>query len=475
MKRLFIVLFIFCFPFNKILFAQITAVEAKVQIDSLLSDVFFQSSQISIDIFDLTSNNNILNFNEKLLLHPASNLKILTSAAALILGKKDSKFTTSFYYTGNITDSVLSGNIFIVGGGDPEFTYSELDSLIFEIKKSGINKIKGNLYGDVSLYDSLYWGNGWMWDDDPSSDVPYLTPLIINGSAIKVAYKPSLIGKPITVATIPKTGFMKIINDAVTVTADSSDVKVSRGWISGNNTIKISGLLSNTAEADTQEINIYHPDIYFLKLAEQSFRKNRIKFSGIIDTLSLPDSAHQLISFSHSIIDVLPNLNKNSYNLSAESLLRLLAFQNFGKPVSAMNGIKMVDSLITDMGFEPDNYRIVDGSGLSRYNLITTELVTALLKYIYIKHPDVFNLIYSSFPIAGVDGTLKDRMTKGIVYNNVRAKTGSLSGVSTLSGFVTAKNKDLLAFSIFIQNFVGKPDKAKEIQDKICSILAKIE
>lgn len=472
-RYLIFVIFLFS-AFYNILFAQAKVNAIQSQIDFLLNDNFFKSSQIAIDAFDLTDNHSIINLNEKLLLHPASNLKILTATAALIFGKKNSKFSTTFYRMGNVIDSVLNGNIFVVGSGDPDFIYTELDSLIIEIKKLGIKKITGNLYGDVSLYDSLYWGSGWMWDDAPSSDVPYLTPLIINSSAIKVAINSSKIGEPINFTTIPKADFLHITNKAITTEEDTSDVKITRGWISRNNNIEITGRLFNVAEPDTQEINIYNPDIYFLKLVKQSFNKNRIDFSGIIDTLSLPDSAKKLLSFSHSITDILPNLNKESDNLSAESLLRLLAFQNYGKPATAKNGIKMIDSLISILGFNPNNYRIVDGSGLSHYNLISTELITALLKYLYFEQHDVFNLLYSSFAIAGIDGTLKDRMKGGRVFNNVRAKTGSLSGVSTLSGYVTAKNKNLIAFSIFVQNFVGKADKAKEIQDKICKILSGI-
>jgi len=453
-------------------FAQVSAKYIKKEINEILHDDYFNSTDISIDVFDLTANKSLIKLNNKFLLHPASNEKILTSAAAFLLSKENFKFTTNFYYTGDISDSVIDGDVFVTGTGDPDFDSAELDSLILKIKQNGINEITGNLYGDVSFYDSLYWGNGWMWDDDPSSDVPYLTPLVINNSAVKIAVKPTLIGRKVDAKLIPQNNFLKIINNALTVDADTSKLKVSRKWILRDNTITINGTLSNSFEPDTFEVNIYKPEIYFLKLVRQSFAKHRIKLRGKIGVKTLPDSAKLLIQFERNAKDVIQNMNKESDNLSAESLLRLLGFQYFGKPATAENGIIVIDSLITVIGFNPDDYRIVDGSGLSHYNLITTELVSRLLRYLYNQKYDIFNLIYSSFPIAGVDGTLEERMTDGLAFNNVHAKTGTLSGISALSGYLTAKNNDLIAFSIFIQNFVGKGEKAKKIEDRICELLS---
>lgn len=459
---------------NNKIYTQVSIKSIKSQINEILHDDFFNSALISIDAFDLTAKKSLIKLNSELLLHPASNEKILTSAAALLLKKNNFNFTTDFYYTGNISDSVLYGDIYINGTGDPDFTSSELDSLILQIEQNGIREVTGSLSGDVSFYDSLYWGKGWMWDDNPSSDAPYLTPLVIDKSIIKVAVKPTTIGDYVEANLLSQNSLLQIVNNAITVYADTSELKVSRDWISRDNSITIKGTLSNSAEPDTFEVNIYKPAIYFLKLVRQSFARHNIKFDGEVNLNPMPDSVKLLIHFERNAEDVIQNMNKKSDNLSAESLLRLLGFQYFGKPATAENGITLVDSLITLIGFDASNYRIVDGSGLSHYNLITTELVTELLKYLYNQKYDIFNLIYSSFPVAGVDGTLEERMTDGLAFNNVHAKTGSLSGISTLSGYLTARNNDLIAFSIFIQNFVGKSDKAKEIQNRICEILSEL-
>ncbi|MGA7837946.1 MAG: D-alanyl-D-alanine carboxypeptidase, partial [Ignavibacteriaceae bacterium] len=128
--------------------------------------------------------------------------------------------------------------------------------------------------------------------------------------------------------------------------------------------------------------------------------------------------------------------------------------------------------LITLTGLDPEDYRIVDGSGVSHYNLISPELILGVLSYIYYNEPGLFDIFYKSLAIAGVDGTLEKRMIDTKSENNVRAKTGTISGVSCLSGYVRAANGHNLAFSIMIQNFATKARVAKRFEDQICNILA---
>ena len=122
---------------------------------------------------------------------------------------------------------------------------------------------------------------------------------------------------------------------------------------------------------------------------------------------------------------VLTNVNKNSNNLSAEMVLYALAENNYGRPATAENGIKVIDELISLIGHDPDEYRIVDGSGASHYNLISAELIIDFLKYIYTNEQEVYHRLWETLPIAGIDGTLAKRMTNSSAFNNVRAKTGN--------------------------------------------------
>jgi len=470
LKIVFVVVF-----FHFFLHAQVTSDNLKIKLDSLTTVSFFDTASISVDIFDLTANKNLYQKKNTLLLLPASNLKVLTTATALFFLEKDFAFETSLYYDGFIIDSTLYGNLYFVGGCDPDFITADLRSLISSVKDLGINRINGNLYGDVSMLDSLYWGNGWMWDDDPSTDFPYLTPLTINDNAVKVTVLPSAINEKPIVATEPKTHFFKIENAATTVNAGRTSISVTRDFVNRKNNIIVKGVINQNASPHNDEINVVFPTNYFLTLAVEEIEDLGISFVGSIDTTKLPDDAKHLFTFKRKFRDILNNLNKQSDNLSAEMTLRVVAFKFFGKPATAENGIRMVDSLITIVGLEPSNYRIVDGSGVSHYNLISTELLNAVLKYFYLKRPEYYDPLVNSFPIAGVDGTLKRRMINTPAENNVRAKTGTLSGVSSLSGYVTAKNHHQLSFSMMIQNHVRKTYRAVYFLDKICSILSELE
>lgn len=440
------------------------------RIDSLLVQDFFKSSQAAISVYDLTENKSIYQHNEKLLLRPASNQKILTTGAAFLFLGDDYNFKTSVYYTGEIKDSICNGDIYIVGGFDPDFKSTDLDSLVRAIKNCGIKGITGNIYADVSAMDSLFWGKGWMWDDDPESFAAYLTPLTINKNSIRITANPNDVAKPAVIELIPHTNFFKIENSSVTVDTGKTTLNITRDWINRKNKILISGNLLKSAKPDTVLLNVFNPAFYFLNLMRESFERNGISFSGKIDTLTLMKDAVFISSFERNIKPVIINTNKTSDNLSAELLLRTLSF-SFSKYASAKKGIVMVDSLITLAGLNPKNYMIVDGSGLSFYNLLSTEALTEVLKYFYYKQPKIFEMLFNSFPISGYDGTLKNRMKETSTYKHVFAKTGSLSGVSNLSGYLMSRNDHLIAFSILIQNYSGNSNQARAIQNNICKII----
>lgn len=469
-KILFTVFFV-----NLFLSAQVTTDNLKEKLDSLTSSSFFDTAAVSIDVFDLTSNKILYQKNNKLLLHPASNMKVLTTATALFFLEKDFAFETSLYHDGIVIDSTLYGNIYLVGGCDPDFSTADLRVLVSSIKELGINRIQGNIYGDVSMLDSLFWGNGWMWDDDPSTDFPYLTPLTINDNAVKVHVFPTDIdGKP-KVTFEPSSFFLKVENKATTVSSQRTSLEITRDFVNRKNDIIVNGCINQSDSFYSDEINVVYPEKYFLTLAKEEIEKRGISFMGNIEISYLPIEAEHLFTFKRKFTDVINNLNKQSDNLSAEMTLRALALKFYGKPATAENGVQLVDSLINISGKDPHNYRIVDGSGVSHYNLISTELLNAVLKYFYLYKPELFKTLSQSFPLAGVDGTLKRRMKNTLAENNLRAKTGTISGVSALSGYVTTKSNHQLSFSLMIQNHVRKTYRAVYFLDQICARLAELE
>lgn len=479
MKRLNKILIII-FICNIFIFPQRNGAELRLGLDSLLSDPFFQSTQAAIDIYDLTAHKPLYQKNEKLLLIPASNMKILTTAAAIIYLGPDYQFKTSVCYTGNILNNILYGDLYIVGGGDPLFNTKDLDSLIKEIDETGLKEITGNIYADVSWKDSLFWGNGWMWDDDPSTDAPYLSALNIDDNSIEVFVSPSKVGEKAKIFLDPQTGYVNILNNTVTAFSNElNDYKITRDWIDRKNTIIVEGTVRNIPITDSSKVwkgvNIFNPPMYFTTLFYESLIKNGIEVNGIPKIKTAPGYALQLLHYQNSIDSVIVKINKESDNLAAEMILYALGEKYFGKPATAQNGCKIINYLIDTLGLKSDNYKIADGSGVSRYNLITAELIIDVLKYFYENKPEIFQKFYNSLPVAGTDGTLKDRMQNTLCQNNVHAKTGTMVGISSLSGYITSKNYHTLAFSVIIQNYVGDSSEARNFQDMICEMLAEYQ
>ncbi|PIQ11500.1 MAG: D-alanyl-D-alanine carboxypeptidase/D-alanyl-D-alanine-endopeptidase [Ignavibacteriales bacterium CG18_big_fil_WC_8_21_14_2_50_31_20] len=469
-------IFVFCLIlFQTFSLAQEKQFTTADELSYLLKDPFFSRCQISIDAYNISQKEIIFRHNEKLLFHPASNMKLITTSTALLFLGPEYNFTTQVKYDGEINDGVLNGNLYFVGGFDPDFTSEDLDTLISKIKEEGINKINGNLYTDISNMDSLEWGLGWMWDDDPSLDFPHLTPLPINKTVVKVAIEPSFIGQKAKLKLIPESNYFKFVNNIVTVDNDTTDLLISRDWINDSDSLIFEGGLFFEAEPDTVNINIKNTNQYFLHLAKETLLKNEIAFNGKCGIKIIPENSLPIASKHRLYKNVIINLNKDSDNLGAEMSLRALAFDKYGKYASAQKGIELIDSLITEVGLNPEDYRLVDGSGVSHYNLVSSELLNEILIYMHQYHPELFQILYHSFPIAGVDGTLKSRMKAGKAFNNVHAKTGTLSGVSSLSGYLKAKNGDLISFSINTQNYIGSARKAQNFQDKICEILSNME
>ncbi|MCH8032798.1 MAG: D-alanyl-D-alanine carboxypeptidase/D-alanyl-D-alanine-endopeptidase [Bacteroidetes bacterium] len=467
------ILILIFFSFNFL--AQSGLNKLKNDLNKIVNDKFFEQSQIAIEIFDLTEGKSLFSHNNKLLLHPASNMKLLTSAAGLVFLGPEYKFTTTLYYNGVAEGVTLYGDLYIVGGLDPDLTLNDLDSLVQALKSLEIRFITENIYADISIKDSIYWGRGWMWDDNPDPGAPMLSALNINNNAIEVFVTGNKVGLPGIVSLKPETQFVKIENHSVTVPSTvPGNLNITRDWLNGKNTLFIEGQVRLGEVIDTSahsnKLNLLKPEKYFLTLFKEHLEKEKIYSYGELDIKTLPSGSIYLAEINRSLAKVLINLNKESDNLSAEMLLYALALKDSAAPAVAKNGIGIIKSLIDSVGLDPNDYSLADGSGVSRYNLVSTELLIELLKYMY-KHSE-FYPYYNSLSIAGVDGTLKKRMKNTKAENNVHAKTGTLAGVSSLSGYVSAKNGNLITFAIMIQNFVEKNSVARRFQDKICKLLA---
>ncbi len=469
----FLVTFLFIVSFQ----SGFSQEKLKDKINNILVDSFFNRSIIAIDVYDLTGQKSLYKKNEKLLLNPASNQKIITTCAALQFLGTYYKFQTKLFHTGLIEDGTLYGDLYLVGGFDPMFKYSDLDSLLKPLKDLGIKKITGKICGDVSLKDSLYWGKGWMWDDNPDPTAVYLSSLNINENSVDVFVEGVKIDS-FSVVTLNTPGkYFNIINKTKTTGQfDEADFEVTRDWMNNPKNILIAGLVpigkQYDEEESTEKLNVQNPAEYFLFLVTKKLNEMGIQCAGKYEIEKLPGNSVFLSSIDRPIDSVIVYTNKESDNLGAEMLLYTLALNDSAALATRENGLEAVNRFIDSLGFHSENYSIADGSGVSRYNLVSVELLLKCLKYLFYKNPGLFNLLYSSLPIGGVDGTLEKRFLDTKAFNNIRAKTGTLSGVSALSGYITSANQHMLAFSILLENYTEKSAYARKYIDQICELLA---
>jgi len=462
MKNLLLVLFI-------VLSLPVMSQPIPQKLDSLLNSEILSSSEYGITIFDLTDGTSIYKYQDQKLFRPASVEKIITTVTAIDKLGENYTFDTKVFYTGDIKDGTLNGNLYIIGGFDPEFMEKDMDMIVDAIKKSGIKHISDSLIFDVSMKDSAYWGPGWAWDDAGFSFQPYLSPLMVNRGCVDVTVYPMRRYKAPRIKSSPQSNYYKIINKAQSRNKGAGKLLAYRNYMDGGNDITVTG---NAAYITTKRVSVsnsaeFFVNIFVSKLSKEGINANSYEFGELLGD----STSTSLVTLQRPFQKVLDRALKKSDNLSAEAILFNLAAKSSNKKrVGFKDGVEAINSFIKkSLGFNPTKYNIVDGCGISTYNYVSPELILEFLKYAYY-HQNVFYSFYNALPIAGVDGTMRNRLRNSDAHGNLRAKTGSLTGVSSLAGYVKAKNGHQYAFVIINQNFLSNK-KAHIFQDKICNIL----
>jgi D-alanyl-D-alanine carboxypeptidase/D-alanyl-D-alanine-endopeptidase (penicillin-binding protein 4) len=264
--------------------------------------------------------------------------------------------------------------------------------------------------------------------------------------------------------------------NAIKTVGDSVIRPISVKRQRGSNKIHLDGEIPfGHAEVD-EYATIENPTLFFITVLKEVLEDAGIRISGSVIDIddqpknSIRDTTTTLFYHdSEPLANLINVINKNSQNLWAELVFRTLGAGKKG-PGSHANSQAVIHSLLSRIGINPDWIDVADGSGLSRQNLMTPLQMITLLRFMY-RHPD-FQCFYESLPIAGVDGTMKDRLTGTAAAGNVRAKTGSLNRVKALSGYVTSKDQEDFVFSLMINNYTVPSSMATDAQDLICERLA---
>lgn len=443
--------------------------------ESMLSDPVLVHGIQGVRVESLADGSVLYEKNGDLCLLPASNFKLLVASAALESLGPDYRMQTAVYEKGKRAQGVLEGDIFLVGGGDPVLGWEDLRSLAKQVKKAGINRIKGNVVADDTLFDDVRLGIGWSWDNEPYYYSAQISALNLRGNVADVWVRPGIApGAPARVELIPSIRYLGIENLCKTSAAGSQPVIIV-DRLRGRNTVRVRGSVPldyNPASAE-ESITVEDPALFACRSFIDILMEEGVTVSGGAVRGEKPKTAGRVaLHNSPPLSQMLAMLLKPSNNLIAECLLKNLG-ANVKKDGSTAAGGQVMLEFMKKIGADMTAIAIADGSGLARTNYISPRNLTLLLRYIY-WHPH-YKIFLDALPVAGVDGTLKKRMAGTPAENNVRAKTGYVSRVSTISGYVTTKGGEPLVFSIMMNNHLCSNREAVAVQDRILEYLSNLE
>jgi len=481
--------------------APTTLGDLRSRIDEIMRQPALEPGFFAVKIVSLDNGQIIYEQNANKFVRPASNMKLYTVAAAFDRLTPDFHFVTSIYAKEKPEGGQVKGDLIVYGRGDPSIAarfnngdyFKGINDLADRVVAAGVKRIKGDLVGDESYFRGAPVGSGWEWEDLTWSYGAQVSALTVNDNAIDLNIKPGgTVGAPVSIVTgPPSASFMTIVNRATTSARGSrSDLRIYRGL--GTNSLEISGTLPVGDAGFVGGVAIPDPALAFVSMLRDALLKRGVNIDGRVRTVNsrsggsiVPDPILALVKLpdymkppveiaglpSPAFSSIAAQTLKPSQNQYTELILRTLGRTQV--PASGDGsyrddealGLDIVKAFLRQAGIGDNDVALNDGSGLSRNDLISANTTVQLLTYMS-KHK-YFAQFREALPVAGVDGTLRTRMRGTPAEGNLRAKTGSLSSVASLSGYVTTAGGERLVFSMMLNNY---PDAAAVRRDSIDAI-----
>ena len=454
----------------------VTKADLPAFIDQALADPALKHGLQGVLIRSLKDDAQLYEKNSDLVFIPASNFKLIVSSASLDILGPDYRMKTALRMTGDVSSrGVLKGDLILVGGGDPVFKRADLQEMAAKVKALGVKTVIGNVIGDDTRFDDQRLGDGWCWDDEPYYYSAQISGLNLDENVVGVWVRPGAKeGDPAAVEVVPATKYMIVESACVTGAAASEKVV----WVNrerGKNVIRVSGSVPLDLKPTSAEeaITMEEPTLFACASFIDLLKAEGIQVRGRAIVGKTPETARLVAEHeSPPMSEMLRLLNKPSDNLIAECLLKNLGAAIKGKG-TANAGAEAEIEFLKKIGGDVTAVKINDASGLCRSDYVSPKNLVAILKYMY-GHKDS-KVFIDSLPIAGVDGTLRSRMKSTSAQGNVRAKTGYIGRVSSLSGYVTTKAGEPLVFSIMMNGHLCPNSSATAVQNKIAEALASLE
>ncbi|MGW5189472.1 D-alanyl-D-alanine carboxypeptidase/D-alanyl-D-alanine endopeptidase [Kribbella sp. NPDC004138] len=458
-----------------------TAVQATAlqqRLDGLLNDSRYDGSQVALVVRDAATGETLYDRNGGQRMLPASNTKLFSSTAAMHVLGPSYRFHTDVLATAPVRGGQLLGNLYLKGYGDPTALESDYAGLAEQLKAAGVRRVYGDLIADDTYFDHVRLGDSWAWDDEPFYYNAQISALTLapntdydSGTAIVESRPGAAAGAPVKLNLVPANGAITLVNTATTGAAGSSNtLTIERDH--GTNVVRVTGSLPLGASVGQEWVTVWEPELYAADVFRRALAAQGITVSGRIKNAATPATAARLArDESMTVGELMTPFLKLSNNMHAETLVKAM-----GAVVDAEGswpaGLGVVTDYAKSIGVDTSRIRLSDGSGLSRKVNVTADAIADVL--IGAQREPWWQQWYDALPIAGnpdrfVGGTLRSRMRNTPAANNLHGKTGSLTGVTSLSGYVTNKDGRKLVFSMISNNYLVSP---RSIEDAVGVTLA---
>jgi D-alanyl-D-alanine carboxypeptidase/D-alanyl-D-alanine-endopeptidase (penicillin-binding protein 4) len=443
------------------------------QIDQALTDPVLNGSKVGVAVVDVDSGKVLYARNETGLFNPASNVKLFTTAAALAILGPEYRWKTVVYADGPIVGGELKGRLYLKGHGDPTLVIEDLWRVVSDLWQNGLRKVSGELGVDDTFFDEVRLGPGF---DQKQEDLPYRAPngaLSLNYNAVGVHVLPGPSdGAPARVVIDPSTPYFVVVNEARTVATGRTALTVESRDATDHTEIAVKGRIGLHDPGQLQLRRVAHPDLYTANAFRELCERRGIKLAGPVVRVPVPPTARALTAhYSQPLGVAVRDVNKRSNNFMAEQILKTLGAETGGRPGSWSKGLDAVAGFLERLGIGRSDYKMTNGSGLYDTNRFTPAQLVTLLRTAYKDFRFAADFI-GSLALAGADGTVSHRMEGGLAERYVRAKTGSLAGVSCLAGYAGAPGHAPLAFAILMNEISDAATlRARKAQDQIAEVL----
>ncbi|QMT61129.1 MULTISPECIES: D-alanyl-D-alanine carboxypeptidase/D-alanyl-D-alanine endopeptidase [unclassified Legionella] len=426
------------------------------EVDKLINRIN-PNVNLGIVVLDLTSGQTLYRRNAARLYIPASNMKLFSEAAALMVLGPDYRFKNQLNISaGSIQQGVLQGNVYVQLSGDPSFSRNDLNTLLYSLKEWNIHTIQGNVYIDSSFAEVSPYPPGWLTSDLSYSYGAPNAPVMVDSNRLTVTVNPGAQAGDPAIVEADDGGGAITLNNQATTKANTQGCGVGFS-LDQDNHLTVRGCVGVGQWAVQQKLAIKNPLMYTQAMIKNQLLKANIQLNGQVQLGKTP-AGSLLIATQHSkpVSQLMADTLKPSDNLYADSLYLHAAEKLKGAPVNWRGAEPLIKNFLqSQTGIDFSNAIFTDGSGLSRYSLVTPEQTISLLKFLYQRFPLSYEYI-SALPISGRDGTLQKRFRIPIQQGFVRAKTGTMTGINSLSGYLYTANGHTLAFAMYVNRQPGK-------------------